>query len=94
MVPLTGAAGKGILAERLEVECCSWDGGGGLKFISRSEPALGASFQNKTAVSQSSWCRVASALDRGQSRFLSTAPHPLSLENLWCFRAFLLWMQI
>lgn len=29
MVPLTGAAGKGILAERLEVECCSWGGGGG-----------------------------------------------------------------
>lgn len=53
MVPLTGAAGKGVLAERLEVECCSWGGGGGLKFISRSEPALGASFQNKTAVSQS-----------------------------------------
>lgn len=29
MVPLTGAAGKGILAGRLEVECCSWGGGGG-----------------------------------------------------------------
>lgn len=76
MVPLTGAAGKGVLAERLEVECCSWGGGGGLKFISRSEPALGASFQNKTAVSQRLWWRVASELDRGQSHFLSTAPHP------------------
>lgn len=67
---------KGVLAERLEVECAAGGGGGGLKFMSRSEPALGASFQNKTAVSQSWWWRVASELDRGQSHFLSTAPPP------------------
>lgn len=73
MVPLTGAAGRGCWQRGWKQSAAAGGGGGGLKFMSRSEPASGASFQNKT-VSQSRWWRVASELHREQSRFLSTAP--------------------
>ena len=79
---------KGILAERLEVECCSWGGGGDAS----SHPGVSLHWvpvsKTKLLLLRAHGGLLPQSWTEGKA-ISSPQFHLPKLENLWCFRAFL-----